>query len=73
MKSFPTGILNVALLRSEVSSRRARSARDAFTLIEALVVMGIIAILTALLLPALARAQEEGRRTSCRNNLQQIV
>jgi prepilin-type N-terminal cleavage/methylation domain-containing protein/prepilin-type processing-associated H-X9-DG protein len=51
----------------------SRTHRRGFTLIELLVVISIIALLVAVLLPALGNAREQGRRVKCLSNLRQMA
>ena len=74
----------IAELRKELQELRAQLAKDredkpssekrdkGFTLLEMLMVIAIIALLSALLLPGLAGAKARGRTTTCKNNLRQM-
>jgi prepilin-type N-terminal cleavage/methylation domain-containing protein len=62
----------MAIMRAHPSDRGTAQRTAAFTLVELLVVIGIIGILVAILLPAIANAREAANRTKCASNLRSL-
>jgi len=70
IKELAVNALNKSMFKN--SRYFTVQTKSAFTLVELLVVISIIALLLAVLMPALSRAREQGKRLTCANNLKQL-
>ncbi|MEX1098676.1 MAG: DUF1559 domain-containing protein [Planctomycetales bacterium] len=71
-RTFPFEFAHPSRHSSHVT-RHFPATRGGFTIIEILVVVGIMSLLMALLLPAVQAARDAARRTNCRSNIRQLV